>query len=430
MKRALSCLLAAVLLLSLMAGCAREDDGDTHALADINVRKLAASMIASQHDTPDFYYVTDSDSVFSAYSILYLGEELAGKCEGGVICYPVGPYASEVAVFEFSSNADAKTAPEHMAAYIENRISAFYGYAPEEAELAGDGQIKIVGRFAALFILKDYESAADALEDAFGKDASELPELDNYAAPLGKLEEPDDDPDDEPGDEPGDEPDKDPDKGPDDEPDKDPSDIPVCGPVDDEDEYDHDLVLEALRTGAGLDSLSPKNLAIYSAVTDALSEVITPDMSDYEKELAVNDYLVFHAEYDPAEFDSGIIATPDPDNDNPYGLLINGLGICLGYTNTFQLFMDTLGIKCLTVHGFAHGWEEEHAWNLVELDGEWYAVDVTWNDPVFTGWTPTDSQRLYYARSYFNVTSDYLRQTEHFWNESVPEAEGTKYAYN
>ena len=195
------------------------------------------------------------------------------------------------------------------------------------------------------------------------------------------------------------------------------------------DEYDHDKVLSALRGTLDPASLQPKNRAVYDAVTRVFAEILTPDMTDFDKELAVNDYLVFHAEYDPAELTAGPIGVPDPDNANPYGLLVKGLGICLGYATTFQLMMDALHIPCLTVRGFAHG-TEEHAWNLVELDGDWYAVDVTWNDPIFTGWQPDRSTRLYYARLYFNVTDDYLRQTDHQWTQPVPQANGTKYAYH
>ena len=56
------------------------------------------------------------------------------------------------------------------------------------------------------------------------------------------------------------------------------------------------------------------------------------------------------------------------------------------------------------------------------VDGEWYMVDVTWDDPI-----PDVSGRKYYA--YFNVTSDYLR-VNHIWNEECfPECTAKKYNY-
>lgn len=114
-----------------------------------------------------------------------------------------------------------------------------------------------------------------------------------------------------------------------------------------------------------------------------------------------------------------------PDNDNPYGFLTGRKGICLGYASTFQLLMDLSGIECLTVEGNSHGGTEDHAWNLVKLEEEWYAVDVTWDDPVASFTIPASL-----AHMYFNVTSDFLRRNDHFWDpEGVPEASGTALAW-
>lgn len=80
--------------------------------------------------------------------------------------------------------------------------------------------------------------------------------------------------------------------------------------------------------------------------------------------------------------------------------------------------MDLLGIECISVEGRSHSSREEHAWNMVRLDGEWYCVDVTWDDPVSA--LPVSVET---AHMYFNVTSEFMRSTEHYWDESgVPEA--------
>ena len=50
-------------------------------------------------------------------------------------------------------------------------------------------------------------------------------------------------------------------------------------------------------------------------------------------------------------------------------ILVEGQAICMGYANTFQLFMDLLDIPCITVIGASSGSREDHAWNLVQLDG-------------------------------------------------------------
>ena len=88
--------------------------------------------------------------------------------------------------------------------------------------------------------------------------------------------------------------------------------------------------------------------------------------------------------------------------------------------------MDLLGIECITVEGSAYGGTSDHAWNQVCLDGDWYCVDVTWDDPTTFG---TVSEQT--SHRYFNVTSQHMRDTDHQWDESaVPEATGTRYAWH
>ena len=92
----------------------------------------------------------------------------------------------------------------------------------------------------------------------------------------------------------------------------------------------------------------------------------------------------------------------------------------MGYATTFQLLMDMAGIECITVTGAAFGNRENHAWNMVKLNGEWYCVDPTWDiAPVFIHMN---------QYNYFNVTSQYMADTDHQWDyDSVPEATAEDY---
>lgn len=61
------------------------------------------------------------------------------------------------------------------------------------------------------------------------------------------------------------------------------------------------------------------------------------------------------------------------------------------------------GIPCVIVQGYAtntDGYTENHAWNYVMLDGNWYAIDTTWDDPIIEGWTPFENS---YKYKYFLV---------------------------
>ena len=189
------------------------------------------------------------------------------------------------------------------------------------------------------------------------------------------------------------------------------------------DVFDPAAILTAWRTGNSA-ALTEKNKAILEACREVIGDVIRSGMTDYEKGLAIHDWIVMWASYDTEANNNAPTARPSPDNDNPYGVFYNKKAICSGYTSTFQLFMDILGIECITVNGFARNMETVHAWNMVRLDGEWYCVDVTWDDP--TGVFPPG----FVSHDYFNVTSQYLRDHQHIWDETaVPEATAVVYSW-
>lgn len=101
--------------------------------------------------------------------------------------------------------------------------------------------------------------------------------------------------------------------------------------------------------------------------------------SDYEKILQVNDLLVDNLEYGTSYGDNAY---------NIYGALVQKNCVCEGYAEAFKYIMDGLNIPCILVIGTAQnsdGNSENHEWNYVMIDGKWYAMDVTWNDPIILG---------------------------------------------
>lgn len=71
------------------------------------------------------------------------------------------------------------------------------------------------------------------------------------------------------------------------------------------------------------------------------------------------------------------------------GSVGNAGPVCEGYARAFKVLCDKLGIACVLTEGQAKNSAtssaELHMWNYVQVDGSWYAVDVTWNDPRVTG---------------------------------------------
>ena len=97
--------------------------------------------------------------------------------------------------------------------------------------------------------------------------------------------------------------------------------------------------------------------------------------SDWEKALAAHDYLMTACSYN-WEFDTGT-GTPGKQVYSAYGALVDGDAVCQGYALAYKLILSQMGIPCITVSSSTM----KHMWNLVQLDGVWYHVDVTWDDP-------------------------------------------------
>lgn len=106
----------------------------------------------------------------------------------------------------------------------------------------------------------------------------------------------------------------------------------------------------------------------------------------------IHDFIVENTEYDETVSKSNIY--------NIYGTLINKEAVCEGYAKTFKYILDKLDIPCIIACGIGQnskGQTESHAWNYVKLKDVWYAVDVTWDDPVIIGnGSVTNEMRYHY----------------------------------
>lgn len=115
--------------------------------------------------------------------------------------------------------------------------------------------------------------------------------------------------------------------------------------------------------------------SVEEATEKALS-VIQPEMSCLERALALHDYIALNTEYDYENLQNGTI----PDSDYTIeGVLVNGTGVCQGYALTYQYLLDKIGIESR----YVGSQEMNHGWNLINIENEWYHVDVTWDDPVW-----------------------------------------------
>ena len=116
--------------------------------------------------------------------------------------------------------------------------------------------------------------------------------------------------------------------------------------------------------------------------------------NNYNKALIVHDTLVDMLEYNQNDSNS--------NTHNIYGAFVNRSVVCEGYAKSFKYIMDSLNIPCILVGGVATNntsTTESHMWNYIQLDGNWYGVDVTWDDPVIIGGSSKKSSRV--RRDYF-----------------------------
>ncbi len=118
--------------------------------------------------------------------------------------------------------------------------------------------------------------------------------------------------------------------------------------------------------------------AIFNAgVQKALREV-DPSMPDLQKALTIHDYICAYAIY-PQIYDENGYYSEALDLDiyhSAYGFFKDCTAVCAGYSLTFSYLMHQLGIDC----EYASSGDMEHAWNKVKIDGNWYNVDITYDN--------------------------------------------------
>ena len=421
--------IAALLCLSTACGGQKEEGP---AQTDWSPAQMARAVWDSQ-PVLEGYPLASGDEDFEPYLRDPLGVDPADVAEGAVL-YAGGVNAQEVVVLRMAEEEDVEDALKTLADYADARAGAFAGYAPEQYDIAEGAAVAERGQYAMLFIVPDQDAARDAMAGCFLLPPPEEPPAVPVSGEPDPVPEPevpvpapepapDVEPDPVPAPDPVPEPEPDPAPEPGPDPETDPAPEPDPAPPAEPWTYDQSRIVTAWTSGDRT-GLYQEDLDIL-AVLEQIPALTDPDLSLYQRELALHDWMLDWAEYDPGALSSGPVGEPMPHNDDPYGFLTGRKGICTGYASTFQLLMELCGIPCLTVNGTSHGGTEEHAWNLVQLGEDWYAVDVTWDDPVASFEVPP-----YMAHMYFNVTSNFLRQNDHSWApEGVPEASGMALAW-
>lgn len=136
-----------------------------------------------------------------------------------------------------------------------------------------------------------------------------------------------------------------------------------------------------LKFNETADALEQARLAFQGAAGNIVAQARGLG-SQAEMERYVHDALMGLVEYDVAA----------PMNQSAYSALVGGRSVCAGYARAFQYIMQELGVPCYYCTGYAG---EDHAWNIVKIDGVYQNVDVTWDDteePTYNYFNKTDRE--------------------------------------
>lgn len=167
---------------------------------------------------------------------------------------------------------------------------------------------------------------------------------------------------------------------------------------------------------------------IYNEAKQVLREIISDEMTDYEKILSIFDYISYNTVYDDE-----IVAMPE-DSEPSFitytsffleGVFDDGLCVCDGFSKAFSLLCNMEGIDAVRITGSVSG--GLHAWNKVKLDGNWYVVDITWT-VTETGENSFDASggeavnfnsKEFLSYKYFLVSDSFIARTHSAANKTL-----------
>lgn len=140
---------------------------------------------------------------------------------------------------------------------------------------------------------------------------------------------------------------------------------------------------------------------VLSQIQHVLQIIITPNMTKLEQVIAIHDYIVRNYHYEMNT------------SGSPFTVLTfmkEGQGVCMAYALLFQKMLELVQIPCYYVVGKADGESDlGHAWNMVQLDGQWFHVDATWND------LGSRTEKFEIRYTYF-LRDDAFMKKDHHWN--------------
>ena len=137
---------------------------------------------------------------------------------------------------------------------------------------------------------------------------------------------------------------------------------------------------------------------VKNSFNDVVSDIVSGAnqySSDLDKERYIYDRICSMNTYNASNTLS----------QSAYSALTTGSSVCAGYARAFQLICLEVGIPCYYVTGTSRG--QNHAWNIVQIDGIYYNVDLTWDDCI--GEITGSNSYYYFNKNDIYFASDHAR---------------------
>lgn len=151
------------------------------------------------------------------------------------------------------------------------------------------------------------------------------------------------------------------------------------------------------------------NAERYQALVKAIEicdSILDSSMSERDKALKIHDYIIYHADY----YNNGIVDLGAPAwLWGAEGILLHGVGVCAGYAEAFAVMSTIAGLDCSVITGDTEG--GGHAWNKVKVDGVWYYIDCTWDDPIYCGHSGGGENHSYFLSE--GLWSDHTEEAQY-----------------
>ena len=112
----------------------------------------------------------------------------------------------------------------------------------------------------------------------------------------------------------------------------------------------------------------------FNTAVDTISQSV-PYGTECEREEYIHNYIINNCDYDEEAAESEEVQGNEND---AYGVFVDGKAVCEGYSKAFQILCNKADIDCIQLMGIVDS--DNHVWNCVKIGGDWYQIDVTWDD--------------------------------------------------